>query len=548
MTDRTLDMITSPSSLTATIGDYLYIKWDGVRWRYDPDGGTIEDRIYVDITATEHFKNSFGSYGLNIVGILLNHPIDRASASAHTASIHDEFGTSAPDALVTDQNKRYRVEYIAPTGSEFWDYFAVTEVIAQAPDPEVDQTENAIVNGIFDMTVGNYVYIKWSVDKWQFDPIPSDGIASNYPYMKAGYNTSLFFTPININEGSAASSTHPNSNFYTGSQITSSFDLSPVTLGASSLERTGVRYKVEAIEVTTNTNTFWSFFEITADIAPVVDDSDKTVDAINTGIYDIQVSNHIFIRWSGTDWRLDPATSVNGGYTRIKARTAIGEVALIFVADNDDESQENMHPSSINRDLGPPVISTISDLHSFDGASDPVALVTDQDVRYRLSPILPLVDSINFWDFFEVTIDEPVCYSGNSLVETPDGPRAVRTIRKGDQVLSITRGFVEVLDNIVSDSSPLGNYILFRAGTFGTAPSHDFYITKGHPVLMDGVERLVEDLPGGEIVDHGESEKVYNIATSEREYIKINGMDVCTWNYNWWLDCEMSKRVKWRSN
>jgi hypothetical protein len=137
----------------------------------------------------------------------------------------------------------------------------------------------------------------------------------------------------------------------------------------------------------------------------------------------------------------------------------------------------------------------------------------------------------------------PICFRGDSLVETNVGPKKASEIKKGDLVLSTTRGYVEVVNNIITFNTK--EIFLLKKGCLGqNTPSEDFYATGGHPISLNGKEIIVQDLPEAEKIET-ENETVYSIATTQREYIKINGLDVCTWDIDEWSDSKVSKQIPW---
>jgi hypothetical protein len=142
---------------------------------------------------------------------------------------------------------------------------------------------------------------------------------------------------------------------------------------------------------------------------------------------------------------------------------------------------------------------------------------------------------INLRDILAIT---DLCFRGNSLVtvlnkETnTEFTKLAKDIVKGDIVKSTSRGYVTVLANLITGVTT--EFYLFEKDCLGeNTPDHDFYATAGHPLYINGTEVKAANVPQA-IKVNVEPEEVYSIMTEEREYIKINNLDVCTWEPNEW--------------
>jgi hypothetical protein len=140
---------------------------------------------------------------------------------------------------------------------------------------------------------------------------------------------------------------------------------------------------------------------------------------------------------------------------------------------------------------------------------------------------------VNKRDIINVN-DIVICFRGDSLIsvlnkETNEEHVVLaKDVVKGDIVKSTTRGWVPVLANLITGLET--NFFLFKKDIFAAnVPNEDFYATGGHPILIDGKEIRAMDVPEAIKIKIESAEKVYSIMTEKREFIKINNMDICTW-------------------
>jgi hypothetical protein len=145
----------------------------------------------------------------------------------------------------------------------------------------------------------------------------------------------------------------------------------------------------------------------------------------------------------------------------------------------------------------------------------------------------------NQWKQLDYTTSNPICFRGDSLVRCLDTnkneeyDKLAKDVVKDDMVLSTTRGWVKVLNNIVTFNEK--QFYLFKKGCLGeNMPKEDFYATYGHPIMYKGTETIAGKIPEGEKVIMETAENVYSIMTEKRECIKINNLDVFTWEPNEW--------------
>jgi len=102
-------------------------------------------------------------------------------------------------------------------------------------------------------------------------------------------------------------------------------------------------------------------------------------------------------------------------------------------------------------------------------------------------------------------------------------------------VYSITRKqFVPVRMNIVTHGA--NKFIKFKKDSFGeNKPSSDFYVTPGHPIVINNEEIPAGKIPEGEQVLL-DNQDVFSICTDRRELILVNNLPVVTWSYYAWMN------------
>lgn len=91
---------------------------------------------------------------------------------------------------------------------------------------------------------------------------------------------------------------------------------------------------------------------------------------------------------------------------------------------------------------------------------------------------------------------EFVCYAPGTMIETPDGPRAVESLRPGDMVTTLDNGPQEIrwvrhdeqpLEESEADDKP----VLIAAGALGPdLPAQDLIVSPQHRILVGGHEQL----------------------------------------------------------
>ncbi len=93
---------------------------------------------------------------------------------------------------------------------------------------------------------------------------------------------------------------------------------------------------------------------------------------------------------------------------------------------------------------------------------------------------------------------QPACYAEGSMIDTPDGPRAVETLRPGDLVLTLVHGAQPIRwvcsgdhppEEVEVDCRP----VLIAAGALGKdLPTHDLIVSPQHRILVGGGGQLIK--------------------------------------------------------
>lgn len=90
------------------------------------------------------------------------------------------------------------------------------------------------------------------------------------------------------------------------------------------------------------------------------------------------------------------------------------------------------------------------------------------------------------------------CYTPGTMIDTPDGPRAVETLRPGDLVLTVDRGpqpirWVRSGDHPLEEAEVDGKPVLIQAGALGEGrPTQDLIVSPQHRILVGGGGQLTQ--------------------------------------------------------
>lgn len=89
-----------------------------------------------------------------------------------------------------------------------------------------------------------------------------------------------------------------------------------------------------------------------------------------------------------------------------------------------------------------------------------------------------------------------VCYAPGTLIDTPDGPRAVETLVPGDLVMTLDHGaqairWVRSADHPLEDAEEEAKPVQIKAGTLGhNRPAADLIVSPQHRILVGGAGQL----------------------------------------------------------
>lgn len=140
----------------------------------------------------------------------------------------------------------------------------------------------------------------------------------------------------------------------------------------------------------------------------------------------------------------------------------------------------------------------------------------------------------------------PCCLHGSSLIETIYGLKKIENIQAGDRVKDLNGKFINVVYNI--KYIPTSKYVCIKKNSIGNnIPFMNLYGTCGHPLLIKGKELTFADLVNDNTITNVtiDEDPVYSLCTEERTYVLTNGLPVCTWSQNEWINSRESKTQYW---
>jgi len=204
--------------------------------------------------------------------------------------------------------------------------------------------------------------------------------------------------------------------------------------------------------------------------------------------------------------------------------------------------------SGVSNSLTSGVTKIFSTLSAFAALKDDGSVVTwgysdsggnSSGVSAQLTDIVGLSTP-----FSTSVLTNVVCFLAGTLIATPDGDRAIESLKVGDEIATKSGihkiKFVCRSSRKISCLIDLGRLpICIQAGAFGDAgPTQDLWISPSHAVLVMG--HLVEasallnwttvtqpDFPGSPVVTY------YNIELENHEITRANGLEVETYYANW---------------
>ena len=115
------------------------------------------------------------------------------------------------------------------------------------------------------------------------------------------------------------------------------------------------------------------------------------------------------------------------------------------------------------------------------------------------------------------------------------------------EVFSINdQQFTPVIHNIVA--GPNTDFMLIKKDTFGiNVPFDDFYITEGHPIIINGKEIEAKNISQAQKIKL-EPSLVYTICINKREPFNVNNLDVLSWEPNEWNQTSKNHNIIWYDN
>lgn len=89
-----------------------------------------------------------------------------------------------------------------------------------------------------------------------------------------------------------------------------------------------------------------------------------------------------------------------------------------------------------------------------------------------------------------------VCYASGTLIDTPEGPRAVETLHPGDLVMTLEHGpqpirWARSSDHPLEDAETVAKPVQIKAGALGrNLPAHDLIVSPQHRILVGDAGQL----------------------------------------------------------
>lgn len=158
--------------------------------------------------------------------------------------------------------------------------------------------------------------------------------------------------------------------------------------------------------------------------------------------------------------------------------------------------------------------------------------------------------------------NQPCCVHPDTKVLTKNGSVKISEIKKGDIIMGydkesknkvgneidsgISGREVEVISNI--RCVPSKDFIEIPIASLGNnQPREKLLIRAGHPILVNGKEIDPKKLLNKKLnISKKKLEKpvsVWTICTKERDFVYMNGVPVCTWNYEDWKQHAEKKTI-----
>lgn len=135
---------------------------------------------------------------------------------------------------------------------------------------------------------------------------------------------------------------------------------------------------------------------------------------------------------------------------------------------------------------------------------------------------------------------QAICVSGETLVQTSDGPIQIQDLASGTLILGPLGDYQEV--KAVVKLASWEKFVVIPAEALGKGiPTQQLRIRPGHPILLGGNEVLPETLIGCGCcnpvhfeIDARQKQSVYTIVTERRGFVMMQGIPVATWGEDAW--------------
>lgn len=127
-----------------------------------------------------------------------------------------------------------------------------------------------------------------------------------------------------------------------------------------------------------------------------------------------------------------------------------------------------------------------------------------------------------------------VCFAGDSIVQTSEGPVRADTVKIGDTLQTVEGTLVPV--RRVVRSPQIKQIYRIPKGSLGEdSPSEDLEITGGHRILYKGVPTKVRDVPEAVKIMRETPVDVYTYTTDNGDYVIVNNVPTKTHCESEWL-------------
>lgn len=181
----------------------------------------------------------------------------------------------------------------------------------------------------------------------------------------------------------------------------------------------------------------------------------------------------------------------------------------VYVVDNTGaQSFANLHPSqgiAVVDELGNVVQFISFDGNTITASAGPANGLTTTEIGTATSgDSLESTDGGSSYSVQSSPSEGTIpCYAPGTLIDTPEGPRAVESLRPGDLVDTVDHGpqvvrFVRSGDHSLEDAEIDDKPVLIKSDALGAGrPAHDLIVSPQHRILVGG---------GGQLTQYFESE------------------------------------------